>query len=269
MIRNLLILLMLGLLISVPAQAQDASADPAPPQEEPTDELVNAPGVGEEDNMDYSEPYVLQLGVHVGIGAGGVNAGDQPDGRKTQAHFWFLPNYGATVLAPFGTDTKLSGVLDIGVSSTGTRTRPYELYAGETGWNGYFIEQHTWFSVAPSVNFSGITLGVGFNFPMKIERWNPDQGFDRHVVDLDLVKSMAMDIRVGGKIAAWKIDVGTLYVDISARYQFGGVYKDGAYLYGYPTNSLGDPDVDFEGTTNDLVPATAMIGISYLFNLGF
>ena len=237
MTRNLLILLAIGGLTIAPSHAQD--------------------------------PSVLQLGVHGGIAAAGINAGDQAEGRKTNVDFWFLPNYGATILAPFGTESKLSGVLDIGVRSTSTRTRPYEIYAGGSNWSGYFIERHTWFSIAPSINLSGIMLGVGFNFPMKIERWNPDSGLDRHVVDLDLAKSMSMDLRLGGKIATWKIDIGTLYVDISARYQFGGVYQDGKYLYGYPTDQLGDPEVDFDGTTYDLIPASASIGISYLFNLGF
>ena len=268
MTRNLLILLMLGLLAAAPSHAQEAEAAPEP-SKEMTDDLSAAPGVGEEDEMTSSKPYVLQLGLHGGIAAAGINAGDQPEGRKTNVDFWFLPNYGVTVLAPFGAESKLSGVLDIGVSTTGTRTRPYELYAGKSNWSGYFMERQTWFSIAPSINLSGIMLGVGFNFPMKVERWNPDQDLDPHVVDLDLVKSMAMDIRVGGKIATWKIDIGTLFVDISARYQFGGVYNDGAYLYGYPTQGISDPDLDFEGTSYDFIPASASIGISYLFNLGF
>ena len=104
MIRNLLILLVLGSISLAPAYGQDSEESPLPPQET-TDDLVNAPDVGDED-MDYSEPYVLQLGVHVGLGAAGINAGDQPDGRKTNVDFWFLPSYGATVLAPFGPVSK-------------------------------------------------------------------------------------------------------------------------------------------------------------------
>jgi len=258
MIRNMLVLLVLGLVLAVPTYAQEPPADPAPVD-------VSA----EDLETGYSKPYVLKLGLHGGIAAAGISAGDQAEGRKTNVDFWFLPTYGVTAMAPFGAESKLAGVLDIGVTTTGTRTRPYELYNGQTNWSGYFIERQTWFSIAPSVNFSGIMLGVGFNFPMKIERWNPNSSLDRHVVDLDLAKSMSMDLRLGGKIAAWKIDIGTLFVDISARYQFGGVYNDGSYLYGYPTNRLGDPDVDFEGTTYDMIPATATIGISYLFNLGF
>ena len=261
--RILLILLMLALVAPAVVTAQDASDEDTtgvqPPTPVPSDNFVAD---------DYSSPYVLEAGVHVGIFGGGINAGDIAEGRKTNVDYWWLPNVGATIKAPFGAESKIAGVLDIGMSTNGTRTRPYELYNGKTNWSGYFIERHTYVTVAPSVSLSGITLGVGFNFPTKVERWNPDTGLDPHIVDLDLVKDMVMDIRLGGKIAAWAIDVGTLYVDLSARYQFSGLYEEGGYLYGYPAKPLGDPDVDFEGTPSDVLPASVSIGISYLFNIG-
>ncbi len=263
MTRNLVILLLLGLVLQSPGFAQDGSSElQAPSQDEGLDG----------GQMEYSAPYVLEAGIHVGIIAGGVNAGDQAEGRKTNADFWFLPNLGATIKAPFGAGSRVAGMLDIGYTTTGSRTRPYAEYDGGSDFSGYFHERHSYISIAPSIWFSGITLGVGFNFPTKVERWNPNQTYyadARHVVDLDLVQDMVMDFRIGGRIPAWKIDIGTLYVDISARYQFSGLYEDGAYIYGYPTNTLGDPNVDYDGVTYDLIPASASIGISYLFNLGF
>ena len=65
---------------------------------------------------------------------------------------------------------------------------------------------------------------------------------------------------VGGKIAAWKIDVGTLYRGhFSARYQFGGVYNEGSYLYGYPTEQSGRSGCRLsKGRPTTLIPATAI-----------
>jgi hypothetical protein len=259
----LLILLTLGLIAPVALKAQDATPEAAAETQPPAPDYSSGIAADE-----YSAPYVLEAGVHVGIFGGGINAGDIAEGRKTNVDYWWLPNIGATIRAPFGAESKIAGVLDIGMSTNGTRTRPYELYNGKTNWSGYFIERHTYFTVAPSVSLSGIMLGVGFNFPTKVERWNPDSGLDPHIVDMDLVKDMVMDLRLGGKIAAWATEVGTLYVDLSARYQFSGLYEEGGYLYGYPAKPLGDPDVDFEGTPSDVLPASVSIGISYLFNIG-
>lgn len=223
----------------------------------------------EQDDWSSPEQYTIQIGPYIGIASAGINTEDIAAGRKTNVDFWFVGNYGASIYAPFGTDSKLGGRIDVGVSSTGTRTRPYEVYDGQTNWTGYFIERYQMFSVAPRISLAGVTLGVGFNFMMKGERWNPDQNEERHVVDIDLMKSMVMDFRLGGMIKTWQTDVGTLYAEIEARWMLGGLYNDNSYYYGLDVNNRGAPTPAIQTTLKNLTPASAHIGISYLFNLGF
>lgn len=216
-----------------------------------------------------SEPYVLGIGAQIGIASGGI-ATENAEGRKVNPDFWFVPTYGAVIYAPFGAGSKIGGRVDIGVSTTGTRTRPYEYYAGGTDWEGYFIERYTMFTIAPQFNLSGFTIGVGFNFPMKAERWNPDLGDAHYVVDTDLLASMSMDIRLGGMINVWKSKIGTLFVDLGVKYFFGGVYNDDSYFYGTQTDSRGIRLTDWATSkVLNLTPASAHLGIAYLFNLGF
>jgi hypothetical protein len=218
---------------------------------------------------DWSEPYTIQIGAVIGLGAAGITIEDPPEGRKVKYALWVLPHYGAALYAPFGTGSKLGGRLDIGVTSTGTTLRPYEIYNRQTNWNGEIIEKHTFFTLAPSISLAGVVIGVGFNFPMMGERFNPDFDGDPHTIDQGLLKPMVMDLRLGGMIAAWKTDLGTLYAEVQARMFLQGIYQDGQFFYGYPARPNGTllPNPNSSDITN-MTPATISVGISYLFNLG-
>lgn len=258
----LLLTLVLGI---APAYAQDESVETVEYNQDSVQQKEE-PAVEEDDWS--SEPYVIQAGPYIGIASAGINTEDIAAGRKTNVDFWFVGNYGASIYAPFGAGSKLGGRLDIGVSSTGTRTRPYEVYDGKTNWEGYFIERYQMFSVAPRISLSGVTLGVGFNFMMKGERWNPNSEDEPHVIDINLMKSMVMDFRLGGMIKAWQTDLGTLYAEIEARWMLGGLYNDDSYYYGMDVNNRGAPTPAVQTGLKNLTPASAHIGISYLFNLG-
>jgi hypothetical protein len=219
----------------------------------------------------YSEPYTLFVGAQVGAVSGAV-ATEAAERRKANPNFWFLPTYGAVITAPISNGSRIRGRLDAGVWTTGTRNRPYEFYGGQTNYEGYFIERYTYFTVAPYVNLSGILVGVGFDFPLKGEMWNPNLDVDPHVVDRSTMK-IAMDFRLGGSITAWETDLGILNVELLAYYMFSGVYEDGKYPYGIgatdgrgtvPTNQVELKNQTFK----NMIPAGAQLGISYQFKLG-
>ena len=264
--HTILIILMLAFSAGGALWAQEADQPVEDATTEPTEELEQ---VEDEDPFmeEYTEPYVLEIGAHIGFAAGGINIETIPEGRKTNADFWAVPNYGATIYAPFGAESKLGGRLDIGVSTTGTRTRPYEFYDGESNFNGYIKERYTYFTVAPKINLSGVTFGVGFNFIMQGERWHPERD-ERHTIDKNLLKSMVMDLRLGGMIKAWQTETGTLYADIELRMMFSGIYEDNSYYYGMKVNPRGTPTPITQNEMKNLTPASIHIGIAYLFNLG-
>lgn len=214
------------------------------------------------------KPYVLRVGPTLGIVSGGI-AMENADGRKVNPDVWFMQNYGVMVFAPFSKGSSLGGRLDVGVTTAGTRTRPYEFYDSETDWKGYIIERYTYFSVAPQVSLYGIMIGAGFNFPMKGEMWHPERSDDVYVVDKNTMK-MAIDIRLGGAINLWNSSLGILTLDLLAKYYVTGVYEDGMYTNGYPVTALGAPKPST--TSSDVInltPVTVHLGLSYQFKLGF
>ncbi|MCX6140535.1 MAG: hypothetical protein NTX15_06885, partial [Candidatus Kapabacteria bacterium] len=124
------ITILLAMMVSMPAFAQ---TDPEkvdstqPPTSQPT---------------SMAPKYQLRVGPTLGIVSGGI-ALDNAEGRKVNPDFWFLQNYGVMVFAPFSKGSKLGGRLDVGVSTVGTRTRPYEYFDSKTDWKGYIIERYT------------------------------------------------------------------------------------------------------------------------------
>jgi len=223
----------------------------------------------QEPAIAVTEPYTLGVGVKVGFYGGGITT-QNAEGRKVNPDFWAFPAFGGAIYAPFGAGSSLAGQLDIGVSTNGTRTRPYEMYDGKKNWAGYFIERNTFFTLAPQVNFGGFLIGVGLNFPMSGKRWHPENSDNVYTVDRELFKSMIMDVRVGSSIPVWQSKLGKLTVDLSARYMFSGLYKDDQYIYGHPTTSLGlRPSGYATAETINFVPADIHLGVSYLFNVSF
>lgn len=214
------------------------------------------------------EPYILRVGPTLGLVSGGF-AMENADGRKVNPDVWFLQNYGVMVFAPFGKGSSLGGRLDVGVTTAGTRTRPYEFYDSETDWKGYIIERYTYFSVAPQVSLYGIMIGAGFNFPMKGEMWHPERSDEVYVVDKNTLK-MAIDIRLGGALNLWDSNLGILTLDFLAKYYLTGLYEDGMYTNGYPVTGLGAPKPSASSSDIiNLTPVTVHLGLSYQFKLGF
>jgi len=211
--------------------------------------------------------YVLRVGPTLGIVSGGI-ALDNAEGRKVNHDFWFLQNYGIMVFAPFSKTSKIGGRLDLGISTVGTRTRPYEFFDSKTGWKGYTIERYTYFTIAPQISLYGVMVGAGFNFPMKGEMWHPTNTSTKFIVDKSTMTT-AIDLRIGGAINLWDSDIGILTIDLLAKYWLTGLYNDGTYTNGYPVNNLGVPLVsNTSSSVINLAPVSVHLGLSYQFKLG-
>jgi len=237
----------------VPAAAQTA-ADSAKPAEVTT--------------IPTSNPYVLRVGPTIGIYTGAINT-TETQGRKVNPDMWFLQNYGVMVFAPFTKGSKMGGRLDLGISTVGTQTRPYEFYDLKTDWDGYFIERYTYFTIAPTLSLYGIMIGAGFNIPMKGEMWNPNRSDDVFAVDKTTLKT-AIDLRAGAAISVWSSDLGVLTVDILAEYFVSGLYNEGMYTNGHAVGPQGLPDPKYsDDPVSDVVPVSLTLGLSYQFKLGF
>gem|GEM_PF-1021995 len=218
-------------------------------------------------SMD-GQAYKIQIGPSLAFFGGAMNT-ISAEGRKTRPDFFALPAYGIAVYAPFGTGVKMGGRLDLGIISTGTRTRPYEFFDGNTSWEGYIRERYQYFTIAPSINLAGVNLGAGFNIPMSGQMWHPDRSSEAFDVDRSTMK-LAIDVRLGTMIEVYSHSLGTLYVELQAKYYVTGLYNDDKYTMGNTVNQRGDPSQDFR--TYDMldnVPAGAQLGVSYLFDLTF
>lgn len=219
------------------------------------------------DEAGAKPAYVLRVGPTFGIVTGGI-ASDNAEGRKVNPDFWFLNNYGVAIYAPFDRTGGMGLRMDVGVTSTGTRTRPYEFYDGKTNWKGYMIERYNHFTIAPQISLHGVLIGVGFNIPMSGEMWNPQYSDTKFVVDRTTM-TMAVDVRLGGQINVWHSKVGVLTVDIMARYFLGGLYRGGEYTNGYEADNLGNPRPGNKLTNSiNLQPASIHLGLGYQFKIG-
>jgi hypothetical protein len=230
--------------------------------------LANPPeGEGEDALIIPASKYHLWVGPTVGFAAAGINT-NNAEGRKVNPDFWPLPSYGVVINAPFSRFSRLGGRVEFGVNTLGTRTRPYETYNRQVSWNANIHERYTYFTIAPQFNLSGLLLGVGINIPMKGEMWDPLRPNDKFVVDRTTLKT-ALDFRIGGTVALWSTDFGTLYSDISVRYVFSGIYEPNKYAFGGPVDEYGVANFATTQTAShiEFIPVSAQFGITYLFDI--
>ncbi len=251
---RIILTILLALALAVPALAQvDSSYFIKPLQPETT-----AAG---------PQKYELRVGPTLGIVSGGI-ALDNAEGRKVNPDFWFLQNYGLMIFAPFSKGSSMGARLDLGVSTVGTRTRPYEFFDSKTDWKGYTIERYTYFTVAPQVSLYGVLIGMGLNFPMKGEMWHPERSDQIFIVDKSTLK-MAIDVRLGGSINVWNSKTGILTVELLAKYFVTGLYEDRTYTNGFEVDNVGVPvSSSNSASVIDLTPVSLQLGLSYQFKLG-
>lgn len=213
--------------------------------------------------------YHLWAGVHVGFGGGSINTVNA-EGRKVNPGFMALPAFGASIMAPFGVDSRIGMRIDAGVSRLASKMRPYEFFDGQTNWNGSLNEEYSHFTVAPMFNLGGFLVGVGINFPMS-GTISSANGSSEYLVPRSEMAT-AIDARMGAQIPAWRSSVGVLSVDIMATYVLGGVYNDKRYIYGSDVQANGLPaekSLLINPIVQNMVPASLRVGASFLFDIGF
>lgn len=276
--------LTLFLATAVVASAQQ-NATPAAPAAPAAADSTQAPAV-----VTPAAVYHLQVGPVLHIWGAAVNT-VHADGRKVNWGNQFVPYAGASILAPFGTKTKLGLKLDLAYSAQTMIIRPFERYpltSTNVDWKGEITEQYAHFCVAPSLYFSGFTIGVGFNLPMSV-KWTDENGNemvpngvsgawlpempagsvgDNWPTGYDFTQDMqmTMDIRIGGVIPVWETDMGALNVEVLGKYNFTGLWADGKYPYGTEVNAYG-VGVRSNKEVQNVSPASFSVGISYLFDL--
>jgi hypothetical protein len=212
-----------------------------------------------EADLGIARRYHLWAGVHLGFGGGAINTVNA-EGRKVNPGFNALPAYGISILAPFGTDSRIGLRLDAGMTTMRTKMRPYEFFGGEMAWNGFINETYSHITVAPMLNLGGFLVGAGFNFPSSASYSTtfPTRPNDLPTGDQSGKMATAIDVRLGAQIPAWRSSVGVLSVDVLATYVVNGVFEEKFY---YGSNLNGD-----EAAQNH-VPATLRVGASFLFDI--
>jgi len=184
---------------------------------------------------------------------GGTNAGNIPEGQKTGFNFHALPDLGVTFKYMFSKNSAAGAVLDLEYASYSFRMRP-ESESVATDDNT-FVFRPSYFSIAPSLYLSGVTIGAAFGFPMAYSV-NTVSGVDYSSIagSKDNLTSPSIELRLGGMITVLESDLGQLNVLIRGGYMVTGLYNKDY----------------FEGGSDEFNPklVSGGIGLNYLFDLG-
>jgi len=179
----------------------------------------------------------------------GVNAGNIPESQKTAVNFHFLPDIGLTFKYMFSKSSAVGAVLDVEYATYSFRMRP-ENESTVTDDNT-IITQPSYFSIAPNLYLSGVTIGAAFGFPTALSMSTVSgNDFD---VSSDNLNSPSIELRIGGMIKAMESDGGELNIVIRGGYNVTGLYSAEA----------------FNGGSDEFNPklASGGIGVNYLFDL--
>ncbi|MCO6466697.1 MAG: hypothetical protein J5I53_08785 [Bradyrhizobiaceae bacterium] len=151
----------------------------------------------------------------------GVNGGNIPEGQKTAMNFNGAPDISANLLWLFNKDANIGLIADLAYNTVSYRMRP-ESEALATDDNTIIIKP-SYFTIAPSIYFSGFTLGVGFGFPTAISVATVSGASMSS--NTDNMQSPAIDVRVGGMIPVLEHSTGRLSALIHFAYSLTGINK--------------------------------------------
>ena len=182
----------------------------------------------------------------------GVNAGNIPEGQKTGVNFHFLPDIGLTFKYMFSKTSAVGAVLDMDYATYSFRMRPGSESAAND--NNTIVFQPSYFSLAPSLYLSGVTIGAAFGFPTAYSVSNV-AGDDLSGLGgtSDDLNSPSIELRLGGMIKVMESDGGELNILIRGGYNVTGLYN---------SEYFGDGSDEFNP-----VLASGGIGVNYLFDL--
>ena len=220
-----------------------------------TNEITSTDENTEMGTVYYSVEDVYPFGVGLAVSfKGGVNTLDSPGGVKNGYVFTAMPDIGAQVYVPFGTENNMGLLLDLAYI-----TYPYQfkLYKDE---NVTWVDKLSYFSIAPNFHISGFLFGFNFGFPMAANSENGDVAENpyKYNYEKDNMKFL-MDVHIGALIPLLKSDLGRLNLYIQAEYALSKIF---------------DPDLQTISDVNlgyqefNIQPAAIKFGLSYIFNTG-
>lgn len=216
------------------------------------------------------------------------------EGWKTGVVFNVPPDFGVSILAPFGKHTNIGFGLDFGLANYGYQFRP----ENDPRDSVTIIARYSYVNMFPHLNLGGFIVGLNFGFVNGastrtvldsaatvvgtfevVKRLNnPDtiaftNGTPESTGPLAYMASM-VEVRVGGAIPVVTSDFGRLDVLIQAGYSLSGLFTDYRNYEGsYPINAK-DPDFPRQ---RSLQPQESLnphmislsLGLCYRFRLGF
>ena len=173
-----------------------------------------------------------------------ISAGDVTTGAKTGTQFAFTA--GALGLYPLSQN--ISFLLGLAYDSRGVN---FHLQNNENQYDDYTF---SYFSIQPTFDISGFTIGAGLGLPLSASATASSTSPILPVAPASSNINFMVEGRIGAAIPIISSDRGDLRLLISAAYPFTKIVQN-EYLFG------GD------ATHNNGPLATGQIGLTYLFDL--
>jgi hypothetical protein len=197
------------------------------------------------------EVYPFGAGLFVAAKAG-VNTLDSPDGIKNAYTFSSMPDIGAQIYVPFGTETNLGATLDFAYLNHGYKMHVWN--DKEDNWS----DKLSYFSISPNIHISGFLIGMNIGIPLSASSdiaANHKYFYEYSSDSLGLM----LDIHVGALVPIVKTEFGRLNLYVQAEYPLSGVFKNDLVF--------SNPSVSTTKSFN-IQPVALKFGLSYIFNTG-
>lgn len=222
------------------------------------------------------------------------------EGWKTGVLLNLPPDFGISIMAPFGKESNIGFGLNLGSSSFGYIMKPEKNATDSTTVE----ERFKYFNVFPHLNISGFIIGVNWGFKtnyttytltgdtasmvgkftvIKMENrpdttvFTPDEirTSDNATIVANPTTYVAdiIEIRMGGSIPVVESDFGRLAINVMAGYTLTGMFIDyrnyiGSYpLVQDPNDSRSLRRDDPEKSLNPVIPSLS-IGLQWDFKIG-
>ena len=235
--------------------------------------------------------YAMYIGPYI-IGKASLKS-EVAEGWKTGIVFDLPPDFGVSIMFPFGTKTNIGFGLDLGHASYGYQFRPENNSADSIT----IIARYSYFNMFPHFNLGGFVIGMNFGFangastrtrldtaasivgtftvdtnsssrPVTYFPGDPTTGAG----PLQYMAPL-MEVRIGGAIPVVTSETGRLNVLIQAGYGLSGVFEDFRNYEGsYPIDGNQPPGVRIRTQPQESLNPHFIsfgIGLAYHFRLGF
>lgn len=257
-----------------------------------TDEGKEAVSADSAKKRTRADEYSLFVGPYL-MGKASIKT-EVAEGWKTGIVFNVPPDFGVSLLVPFGKHTNIGFGLDFGLANYGYQFRP----ENDPRDSVTVVARYSYINLFPHLNLGGFTVGLNFGFvngsrartvldsaASIVGTFSIDSSSGRDTVvftngspdfgagPLAYMASM-VEVRVGGAIPVVTSDFGRLDVLIQAGYSLSGLFTDYRNYEGsYPINAI-DParprqrSLQPQESLNPHIVSLSL-GLCYRFRLGF